>query len=291
MIRMIVSASYRTDIPAFFGDWFLNRLRAGYCKVVNPYGGQVHRVNLDPEAVDGFVFWTKNGRPFLGALREVKARGQAFVVQYGINNYPRKLERAVPPAKQAIEDVKQIADQYGPRAVVWRYDTIVYSTFTPRESHLRNFYKLAAHLQGTVDEVVVSFAQTYRKTVSNMGKAGISWEDPPTEEKRSLLRELANIAKAKGMQLSVCSQRHLRVEGVADAKCIDPGRLQDLGGIRIDARRKGNRVDCGCYESRDIGAYDTCPMGCAYCYAVRNADVARRRLKEHDPQQEFLTPR
>ena len=157
---------------------------------------------------------------------------------------------------------------------------------------MRNFERLAKELEGVVDEVVVSFAQIYRKTRRNMDRAGeelgFSWEDPPTEEKRSLLRELVGTAKARGMQLSVCSQRELLVEGAGDARCIDAKRLGDVGGVRIVSKLKGNRAECGCYESRDIGAYDTCPMGCVYCYAVRDADAAKNRVREHDPETECL---
>ena len=111
---MIISASYRTDIPAFYGKWFVNRLRAGYCKAVNPYSGQVYAVDLSPEQVDGFVFWTKNVGPFLKYLPEVQARNIPFVVQHSITGYPRELEARVAPVAHVVESLKQVADVYGP---------------------------------------------------------------------------------------------------------------------------------------------------------------------------------
>lgn len=289
---MIISASYKTDIPTFYGEWFIRRLRAGYCKMVNPYGRQVHTIPLDRAHVAGFVFWTKNVRPFLKHLPEVRERGFPFVVQHTINGYPRALEAQVVDAVASVESARRVAEAYGPKALVWRYDTIVTSSLTPPEFHLENFARLASSLAGATDEVVVSFAQIYKKTRRNMDAAacdaGFTWSDPTPDEKRFLLGRLVGIARGHGIRLSVCSQRDLLVEGAEDAKCVDTERLAALAGSAISARLKGNRTDCGCFESRDIGDYDTCPHGCVYCYAVQNRDLALTRYREHDPDSEFL---
>ena len=289
---MLISASYRTDIPAFYGEWFANRLRAGYCRVVNPYGGAPSRVSLLPEHVDGFVFWTKNVGPFLPRLEEVRQRGFPFTVQFTINGYPRSLEYAVVDADKSVEHARRIADEYGPRVVVWRYDTVLFSSATPRDFHLRNFERLATGLSGSADEVVISFAQIYRKSRVNMDAAaglfGFSWEDPADNVKISLARELAACALAHGMQLTVCSQARFLEKGIEPARCIDAARMSDVAGRPVRARVKGNRPECACHESRDIGEYDTCPHGCVYCYAVRTRALARRRFRSHDPAGEFL---
>ena len=289
---MLISASYRTDIPAFYGEWFRNRLRAGFCRVVNPYGGPPSRVSLLPEDVDGFVFWTKNLGPFLPRLQEVHERGSPFVVQYTINGYPRALEYAVTDADRSVEHARLVADHYGPRVVVWRYDTVVFSSVTPRDFHVSNFERLTSALAGATDEVVVSFAQIYRKSRTNMDAAaalfGFSWKDPEEDEKLSLIGELASCARARGMQLTVCSQARYLKPGIEPARCIDAVRMADVAGRPVRARQKGNRPECACYESRDIGAYDTCPHGCVYCYAVRTRALARRRYREHDSAGEFL---
>ena len=222
---MIISASYKTDIPTFYGEWFVNRLRAGYCKMVNPYGRQVHRVSLTPQDADGFVFWTKNLGPFMGALEEVRERGYPFVVQYTINGYPRELERAIVHPEASVAHMRTLAEHYGPRVAIWRYDTIVFSSLTDADFHRRNFEDLARRLEGSTDEVVVSFAQIYRKTERNLNRAGgehnFSWTDPADEEKLCLLEELAPMARARGMQLTVCSQRRYLMPGVADADVQD----------------------------------------------------------------------
>ena len=289
---MIISASYKTDIPAFYGAWFRKRLAAGHCKMVNPYGGQVYRVSLSRDVVDGFVFWTKNLGPFLDTLAAVHARGYPFIVQYTITGYPRALEFSVVDDEQAVAHMQLLAAQYGPRAAVWRYDPILFTSLTPPDFHRRTFARLARALEGATDEVVVSFAHIYRKTQRNLDRAadrsGFVWDDPDADPKRTLVAELAQVARAHGLRLTLCAQRPLLVPGVAEARCVDAARLAAVAGRPIAARLKGNRPDCLCYQSRDIGAYDTCPHGCVYCYAVQNRDVARRRYTAHDPEGEFL---
>jgi hypothetical protein len=291
---MIISASYKTDIPTFYGEWFINRLRAGYCKTVNRFNLRIARVSLRPEDVDGIVFWTKNVGPFLKHLAEVHERQIPFVIQHTINAYPRALEQAVVDADKAVENVRLIADRYGPRVCVWRYDTILLSSLTPREFHLQTFAHLAKRLEGSTDEAVVSFAHVYRKTLRNVTQAardhGFSWEDPSDEWKRDLLGELAQIADAHRIGLTLCSQPNFLAPGCGEASCIDARRLEDVSGKRFKSREKGNRPECRCSESKDIGEYDTCPHGCIYCYAVQNRDLALGRYREHDPVSEFLFP-
>ena len=293
---MIISASYKTDIPTFYGEWFGNRLEAGYCKMVNPYNRKAYRVSLELDQVDGFVFWTKNVGPFLGKLAVVSEKGYPFIVQYTINGYPRTLEFSVVDSKRSVEHMRVIAETYGPEVGVWRYDPILVSSETPSDFHRRNFSNLARSLEGCTDEVVVSFAQLYRKTLRNMDWAsdefGFSWEDPDDQTKRKLVSELAMIAQAHGMKLRMCSQDKYLTEGVSPARCIDSGRLARVAGRSIQATVRGNRPDCACHASKDIGEYDTCPHGCVYCYAVLNRDLAKERHRQHDPQGEFLfTPK
>jgi len=292
---MIVSASYRTDIPAFYGDWFRRCLAAGHALVRNPYGGRDSRVDLRPDAVDGYIFWSRNLARFGGALAEVEGQGTPFVVQMTITGYPRALESAVVAPERAVAQLHRIAETYGPRAATWRYDPILATSLTPPDWHRDTFDALARQLDGVVDEVVVSWATIYRKTERNMMAAakahGFQWSDPPDEEKRALLIDLAKTAAAHGMQMTLCSQPHLLVEGVTPARCVDAGRLSDVTGRPITAKQKGNRPGCDCAASRDIGAYDTCPHGCVYCYAVQNRPRAQARFKAHDPDDPMLGDR
>ena len=289
---MIISASYKTDIPTFYGDWFATRLRAGYCKTLNPYNRRIQRVSLRPEDVEGFVFWTKNVGPFIGHLAEVDRRGFPFVVQHTINGYPRVLEQAVVDAAKSVENVRRVAETYGPKVCVWRYDPIVLSSVTPREFHIETLSRLAKALEGATDEVVISLAHFYQKTLRNMRRAGedhaFTWSDPSDEWKRSLLVELTEISAAHRIRLTVCSQPQFLVPGSGEARCVDAERLNEIGRTAFRAKLKGNRKECGCYEARDMGEYDTCPHGCVYCYAVQNRPLAQERFQQHDPNSEFL---
>lgn len=290
---MIISASYKTDLPAFYGEWLINRIRAGFCKTINPYNRHQHYlISLRKDDVNGFVFWTKNLGPFLKYLPEVQSRGFPFVVQYSINAYPRKLEFSVTDPVRAIDHVKEVSSKYGMQGVIWRYDPIVFSSETPIERHLDNFSWIASKLKGYTNEVVVSFAQIYQKTLRNMNLAAknyaFEWRDPGDDEKKSLLRKLLSIARDMRMRLTLCSQPYLLEDGVAEAHCVDAQRLSSISGMQIGAALKGSRKECGCFESRDIGDYDTCPHGCVYCYAVRNRELAKKNFLKHDPQSEYL---
>lgn len=288
---MIISASYKTDIPAFYGAWFMNRLAEGFCGMVNPWGGQHYRIALDPASVDGFVVWTRNIGPIAADLDTVAAIAP-FMVQYTVTGYPGPLETSTVPAEDAVARMRTLRRRYGPRAVVWRYDPILFTSLTGAPWHRRNFARLAGALAGVADEVVISFAQIYRKTRRNLDRAarrhGFTWRDPEAAEKRVLIAELAALAGDHGMALRLCAQPELLVPGAAAARCIDAGRLSDLAGRPVDAPTKGNRPGCLCHRSRDIGAYDTCPHGCAYCYAVTAPSRAKRNRRAHDPAGAFL---
>lgn len=297
---MIISASYKTDIPTFYGEWFMNRLNAGYCRMINPYNQKDSYVDLTVESVDGFVFWTKNIGPFLRHLPEVQKRGYPFIVQHTINGYPRQLEFKVINYAHTIEHMKKLSAEFGSDVAVWRYDPIIISSLTPLDWHRKNFEKLAIALEGTTNEVVVSFAQIYKKTKRNMDWAAkefsFNWDEHegiPDQVVINLIIELAEIAKCYGMRIKVCSQKAYLIPGIVEeARCVDADRLERVSRTPIQgkSKQKGNRKECGCFASKDIGEYDTCPHGCVYCYAVQNRDVALQRYKAHDPTSEFLFP-
>lgn len=289
---MIVSASYRTDVPAFHADWFRARLAEGVCAVANPYGGKSSSVALRGDGVDGFVFWTRNAAPFAEAFDDVVAFDLPFFVQFTVTGYPRALDAHTPRAADAIAQIKALARKFGPRAVVWRYDPVVVSSLTPADWHLRNFAQLAGELADSVDECVVSAAQIYKKTQRRLDIAAeihdFDWQDPDWDPKRELLGRLSEIAADFGINTTVCSQPDILngrdSPGLAAARCIDAARLSDIAGYDITAREKGNRKGCLCAESRDIGAYDSCAHGCVYCYAVSDHDRAVGKLQRAGEQ-------
>ncbi len=290
---MIISASYKTDIPAFYGPWFIERLRAGKCHVINPYSGKTHQVSLRPEEVDGFVLWTRNIGPFMNFLPDVADRAP-FFVQYTLTGYPRALDAGTPGPEDSAAHIQALARNYGELAVVWRYDPIVWTSLTTPKWHFGNFSRLARMLEGAVNEVVVSTVQLYRKTAHNMTAAAkthdFSWHDPSVGEKQDLTARLAEIAADHGIRLTLCAQTDLLSKTVEKAACIDAQRLSKIAGRPIAVPRRPHRTACGCWQSCDIGNYDTCPHGCVYCYAVRTQDLAKRNLKAHNPSGMSLAP-
>lgn len=288
---MIISASYRTDIPAFYARWLLRRLEAGFCRVASPYGGRPYEVSLAPEAVDGFVLWTRNLQPLLPDLDAVR-RVAPFTVQFTLTGYPRSLETSVINKAEAVRQLLEVRRRFGKRVAVWRYDPIIFTAELDATAHLAAFAALARSLRGAVDEVVLSVMHPYRKTRRNLDRAGgrqaLAWRDPPADEKRELLQSLAAIARQEGMAPNLCSQPELLTPGLGEARCIDAIRLADVAQSPVVARESGNRPGCRCALSRDIGAYDTCPHGCVYCYAVASRDRAVTNFRRHDPAAAML---
>jgi len=241
--------------------------------VRNPYGGRDYRVSLAPDDVDGFIFWTRNLKPFRQALDSAH-KIAPFVIQYTITGYPDVLERGTPPANHAIAEIQRVHNSFGPGHVVWRYDPVIWTAATDTAWHLSNFNKLAGQLEGLVDEVTFSAATLYAKSRRNLKRHApdLAVFDPPQAEKTALLQQLAAFSRARGMQPTLCSQPDLLTSEMAPASCVDAQRLQRLGGHIFKSKLKGNRPGCACAESRDIGHYDSCAHGCFYCYAVRDHD-------------------
>ena len=292
----IVSASRRTDIPAFFGDWFMNRLSAGYCLVANPFNrSQVRRVSLAAEDVDAVVFWTKNPAPFLHHVLELEKQRLRYYFQYTLNDYPKALEPGLSPVEDRIEAFRALSNIIGSRRVVWRYDPIIPTGVTDFEAHRNRFKSLAKVLSGHTRRVVVSLVDRYRKTLRRLArleKEGlrVHWEmlEGPCVDR--LLEDLASIAGECGLEMRACSEpRDFSGLGIPPGACIDADLITDLFGIATThVKDRGQRPRCGCVESRDIGAVDTCGHGCPYCYATNDPDRALLRLRDHDPSASAL---
>ena len=213
-------------------------------------------------------------------------------MQFTLTGYPRALESSVIPIVEAVAQLRELRRRFGPRAAVWRYDPIVFGAGMDPVAHATGFAALAEALAGSVDEVVLSVMTPYRKSRRNLDRAGhrhgFAWYDPPIEEKRALLARLAEIAAEHGLAPALCSQPELLFPGLGEARCIDAERLSDVAQRPIAAKESGNRLGCRCALSRDIGAYDTCPHGCVYCYAVADRDRAVANFRKHDPDAAML---
>ncbi len=291
---MIISASVRTDIPAFYSEWFFHRLSAGHVLVRNPYSHQPYSVDLRPSAVSAFVFWTRNFQPILRRLPTLLHFGRPFSVQFTITAYPRQLEAAVIPPDKAIQQIRRLSSEVHPLTPVWRYDPIVFSSLTPASFHIDNFSRLAEALSAHTTEVTISFLQTYQKTRRNLDAAArrhhLQWQDPPDSQKLDLAARLLEIARSHRLALTLCTQPQYLIPGLAEARCIDARRLSQILNAPLDIPIKGTRPGCACHQARDIGEYDTCPHGCAYCYAVTHPRTALARYQAHSALDESLLP-
>lgn len=293
-MAQIVSVSRRTDVPAFYAEWFRRRLEQGLAGWENPFGRQKYLVSLKREDVLAFVFWSKNFRPFLPVLREVKRRGFPCLFHYTITGLPRAFECGVVEPDDAVDSLKEVSRLFTPEAVIWRYDPIVMAVegLGPDE-HRKRFEALADRLTGFTTQCYLSYAALYGKVARNFKtftrETGIRLYDPPNENRIALAHQLAEIARHRGIQLFSCCGDYLVGDGIQKGHCVDGALLSDLyfdGTWK--GRKKPSRKECGCTESVDIGQYDTCPHGCIYCYANINKRRADTLHACHDPDSLFL---
>lgn|SRR5690554_2719859 len=286
---MIISASRRTDLPAFYGDWFTRRIKAGFLSVQNPMNHrQVRRVELSPEAVDCIVFWTKNAAPFFKYLPLLDNEGYQYYFQFTLNPYPPEIEGRLPALKKRIETFQRLADQIGPERVVWRYDPILFSSQINLEWHLDQCRAIAHALHGYTKRCVFSFVDFYKKTVRNTQHLGVI---PITAKQMETMgRHLAEMGRAHDLVLTTCCESvDLEPYGIAKGACIDPELINAIAGTNATFRPDPfQRQGCGCVQSIDIGAYNTCVYQCAYCYANVNARTALQNLRRHDPSSDMM---
>ena len=283
---MIISASRRTDIPRFYFDWFLNRLKSGFVLVRNPMNfHQVSRIPLSPEVVDCIVFWTKNPEPMLGKLDHLK--NYPYYVQFTVNPYGPEMECALPPKERLVETFRRLADRTGARQTVWRYSPVLLSRTYPPEAHLEFFTKTAEALRGYTEQCKLSFLDLYPKIRTRMAAHGIF--TLAEEAQTDLARKLAEIGRKNGIEVSACGTPGLAAAGIPQAKCIDGALVSRITGWRLRLKRDtGQRDDCYCVKSVDIGAYDTCGNGCRYCYANASDGAVERNRAGYDPAAPML---
>ncbi len=308
---VIVSASRATDVPAFFPDWFANRLQAGYCAWVNPFNAH-QRTAVSFDKTRAIVFWSKNPRPLMKHLPLVEELGIGYYLQFTLNDYAAEgLEPGVPPLEHRLETFRMLADRIGPERIVWRFDPLLVSPSLPVPELLQRIDRLAERLRGATRKLVFSFADiaAYRKVQSNLGKLGHAFRELTTAEMHEVASGLGQIAAGSGLELATCAESlDLSALGIAHNRCIDDdllarlypddaalmshlGRGQDdlFAAPRSAKKDAGQRKECGCIVSKDIGAYNTCPHLCTYCYANSSRDSVLAKFKKHDRSGEFMT--
>lgn len=282
---MIISASRRTDIPAFYSEWFMNRIHAGYCTTINPFNRkQVAYVSLKPEDADVIVFWTKNPEPLIKHLKELDNCGFRYYFQYTLTGYPQAIEPHVPKLKKGISTFKKLADLISPEKVIWRYDPIVISKITDSDYHKKQIDHIARELEGFTHRLVISVVDEYRKAKLNfdrLEKQSVNIERQISENQvGDIIGFTVDRAKRSKMEAFSCAEvLDLKPFGLMPGKCIDDSYIKEVFGINVTSEKdKSQRLECGCVRSKDIGAYDTCLHGCLYCYAGTLSAAQKNKL-------------
>ncbi len=289
---MIISASRRTDIPAFYARWFMNRIRVGYCTVPNPSNRkQISHVSLRPEDVEMIVFWTRNSQSLMPYLRELDRLGYLYYFQYTLMNNPRLIDTNTPSLMSALKTFQKLSNQIGPERVIWRYDPVIISNITGIEFHISTYKKIAESLKGHTQRSVISLLDIYPKlkkrlnTLRDHGVDIINCSEKSVQYLGELMYSLARIADENGMEIVSCAEEpDLMKYNIRPGKCIDDDYIERVFGISVTHKKDpSQRKACGCVVSKDIGMYNTCLFGCQCCYATNSFEQAKDLHKNHDP--------
>lgn len=285
---MILSVSRRTDIPNYYSEWFLNRIKEGYLYVRNPMNiHQVSKINISPEIVDCIVFWTKNPEPMFDKLEQLK--DYRYYFQFTLTGYGKDMEPALPHKKDKMIPIFQrLSEMIGKEKVIWRYDPIVNTETYSEEYHLKAFQEIASSLNGYCKRVVISFVDLYAKTKKNM--KDIQTIDKKQSELIAFSKKLAEIAVSNGMEIETCAELiDLSSCGIKHSSCIDKKLIENIIGCPIKVEKdKNQREECGCVESVEIGAYNTCLNGCKYCYANYSEERVKANRALYDVHSPIL---
>jgi len=284
---MILSVSRRTDIPAFYTDWFFNRLNDGFVYVRNPINkNHISKVSLLPEHVDCFVFWTKNPEPFIKRLSELSE--YKFYFQFTLNSYSKDLEPGVARKREIIDTFINLSQKIGKEKVIWRYDPILLSEKYTIEYHIKYFNSLAERLHPYTEKCVISFIDLYKKCERNLKNTTV--KEIPEEKINILSQKLKDITLKYNISLETCAENvELASLGIGHNRCVDNVLIERILKKQIKVSKdKNQRDECGCVESIDIGAYNTCKHGCLYCYANFNHQMVTDNWNKHSTSSPLL---
>ncbi len=287
---MIISASRRTDIPAYFSEWFLRRIEEQYAYVRNPINiHQVSRIALTPDLVDCIVFWSKNPRPLMDKLDRLDHYRYYF--QFTLNAYDNEIERNLPLLDERIGTFQALSELIGRQRVIWRYDPILLNSRYTIDWHIEQFDFIADKLCPYTEKVTISFIDLYRKIASAVRREGIC--ELSYEQKDIIAKAFSRTAHARRLKIDTCAEDiDLSRYHIEHARCIDGTLISELLGFPMDAGKdKNQRPECGCMASIDLGSYNTCQHDCVYCYANHNTDTRTRNFQAYDPASPLLCSR
>lgn len=285
---MIISASRRTDIPAFYSGWFFNRIKEGYVLVRNPFNPKmISKISLDPAVIDCIVFWTKNPGPMLEKLELLKEYKYYF--QFTLNPYGQELEQHLPSPGKRIELFKHLAHKIGQDKVIWRYDPVLTNSKYTVGFHQEKFAEIADKLKGYTNKCMLGFIDHYKHILTVAHKYNIL--PLSQEEIEKMAVSFKETADQVSIELDTCTTKvNLSHLGIPAGLCVDHRLIEKITGYPILAKKdKNQRNICNCIESIDIGTYESCLNGCIYCYAIQgNYQTARYNSEKHNPASPLL---
>ncbi len=277
-MKNIISASRRTDIPAFYSEWFIQRLKQGEVYVKQPYGGQIYRVSLKANDIHCIVLWSKNFSPLISRLESIEQVTPYLLFHFTITCIPKDIEQNTPHYADAVNDLIYLSKRYSTEQLIWRFDPICITNKLPFDYYEEMFSKCTEKLKGSCFKCYISFLQKYKKVLANFEMySNHKLVDIDTETQRDYALKLSRIAEKNGIKLYACCNDHLLSNSVFKGSCINSTELSRLfNDPLITSPLAPTRKECACTKSIDIGAYDTCPHGCLYCYA--NADKIQSKI-------------
>lgn len=297
----VLSASRATDIPAFHGEWFMEALRRGHCVWTNPFGGREQFVSF--HRAKAIVFWSKNPAPFLRHLPELDRRGIRYYFQYTLNDYEAEgFEPNLPPLRERVTTFMELSRRLGRDSVIWRFDPLVLADGLALDGLIRKIKDIGDILFKYTSKLVFSFVDVarYRKVQNALRRAGLAFREWDESDMAVAAERIAALCEGWGIVPATCGERcDLSRFGIRKNRCVDDALLLGITGCDADLARlygraeqrtlfpgerpaprdPGQRSECRCVPSKDIGMYDTCPHFCVYCYANTSPEAVRRNLR------------
>ncbi|MBQ6630055.1 MAG: DUF1848 domain-containing protein, partial [Methanobrevibacter sp.] len=281
---MIINTGSRTDIPAFFSEWFFNRVEEGFVCTRNPYNDDIYKYPLDSKIIDCLCFCTKNPKPMLKDLDKLNDFNQFWFVT--ITPYGRDIERNVPSFKRVIKSFKELSETLGVNKVSWRYDPIFITEKYSLDFHIDKFEEMASELHTYTDDCTISFIDLYQKVLRNFPEV----REVIRQEQLIIGENFAGIADDYDIQMKTCVEGTLLDRfGFDSSGCMTQNVIEKAIGNNLKIPKGKYRIrECDCIFGRDIGAYNTCMHGCKYCYANSNMKLVKRNQKLHNPDSPLL---
>jgi len=283
---VIINTGQRTDIPAFYSKWFMNRIKEGYVLVRNPYyPNLVTKFILNPSVVDVIGFCSKNPHPMLKYLDDLKEYNLFWHVT--ITAYDSDIEPNVPSIDDVINDFIYLSNKLGKNSVVWRYTPIIVNDKYSIDKHIETFKYIASKLHNYTNTVIFGFLDLYDKLITNKPEL----KDASDSDRIKISQELLKISKEYNLNLRLCSkEKWLKDYGIDVNGCM---RIEDYeasinNDLIIKDKMEARKGYCSCYLSNDIGAYNSCLHFCKYCYANGKDETIIKNNKMHDPNSPFL---